>query len=103
MRESLDIRIYRRIKKFVTGRLKAYEPRLTEADVVTPGWPVDSGQDLEGNVKAVRYTLWAYVCIAKIVRSVAGLPMNFYQGYGDKAKKLESGDIPDLPARLQSS
>ncbi len=77
--------------------LKAYSPRLTAADAAgSSEWPVSSGQDLEGGVKAVRYTTWAYICIAKIGRSIAGLPMNFYQGYGDNPVKLTDGDIPDL-------
>lgn len=84
--------LQRRIVKLA----KAWEPRLSSSDITTPGWPAESGQDLEGNVKAVRYTTWAYICIAKIGRSIAGLPMNFYRGYGDNPEKLTDGDIPDL-------
>ncbi len=77
--------------------LKAYSPRLTAADAAgSSEWPVSSGQDLEGGVKAVRYTTWAYICIAKIGRSIAGLPMNFYQGFGDNPVKLTSHPILDL-------
>ncbi len=75
---------------------KSWSPRLSAADITTPGWPAESGQDLEGNVKAVRYTLWAYVCIKKIGQSIAGLPMNFYQGFGDNPKKLTNHPILDL-------
>lgn len=84
--------IQRRIVKWA----KSWSPRLSAADITTPGWPVGSGQDLEGNVKAVRYTTWAYICIKKIGQSIAGLPMKFYQGYGDNPVELTDGDIPDL-------
>lgn len=89
-------------QQFIMNLAKAYHPRYTEASNILPGWPVYSEQDLPANIKAIKHVLWAYICIAKINRTVAGLPMKFYQGYGDKKNEIFSGDIVDLIYRPNS-
>lgn len=85
------------LQRRIVKMAKSWSPRLSAADRTgSSDWPVSSDQDLEGGVRAVRYTIWAYICIAKISRSIAGLPMNFYQGFGDNPKKLDSHPILDL-------
>lgn len=86
-------------KNFIIKWAKAYHPRYTEANVQA-GIAMPTKQNLPANVAALRYTLWAYVCISKITRTVAGLPMRFYSGeLNDKTNEQTSGDIVDLIKR----
>ena len=89
-------------KQFIVDLAKAYHPRYTEANS-SSGIAIPTKQNLPANVVALRHTIWAYICISKINRTVAGLPMRFYSGeLNDRTKEQTSGDIVDLIKRPNS-
>jgi HK97 family phage portal protein len=75
---------------------KSWDPKYVAGMYRGSGGIVNPLDDPENNVKSIKYTLWAYLCIKKISENIAGLPIKFYEGYGDDQKEVAEGPVPNI-------
>lgn len=85
-------------QNWVIEKAKSYHPRISEAfarDYSSYGVP--SEQQLDKNIEAIQFSIWAYTCINRIAQDIAGLPMKFWRGYDEEKKEEAMTDpIADL-------
>ena len=88
------------IRNWLINKVKSWDPRYTDAYMSDrQGFGVPSDQNLEANVEAIQYSIWPYICINKTADNIAGLPLKFYVGKGDKKREVPDHAIAKLIRR----
>ncbi len=75
---------------------KTYQQYLADT-IKLRNWQGGAGADydIEAIKKIPDYVHWAYVCMDKIAKNIAGLPLKFYKGYA-QPKEIDKHPIIDL-------
>ena len=87
------------IKRAIINLAKSLDPRYMWAltGQAYERFGVSNPYNYKGNLEAIRYNTWAYVCIRKIANCIAGLPIKFFIGYDeDNARTVTDHPLVDL-------